>query len=333
MNWRKLIFRFFIISCLIATSCKSESPKIGFLLPNFVDERATIERNFFVSKVKELGYEPIVTDAQFNDQLQINQAKNLIKQGVKMLIVMAVNKNTAAEIIRMAHKQSIKVIAYERIIANCDLDYYLSFDNVKVGELIANYVIKMKPKGKYIILNGDKNDQNAIWVNEGISKVIGPLVKSGDVSIKYNSFIEDWSGDNAYMETKKYLNLSTETPDAIISAYDGMSRGAIKALEENESKYQPIITGQNAELLSCKYIAKGKQSMTVYKPLKKEAELAAEIAIKYLRNEKIETNQKIYNGYKDVPSILIEPISVDIANIRNTVVKDGFLKETDIFAE
>jgi D-xylose transport system substrate-binding protein len=332
MKYRTLHLLLFVTCSLLVNSCKNGNEiKIGFLLPNQTDERTVIERALFMAKVKELGCVPLITDAQFSDQLQITQAQELIDQGAKVLVVMAVNKNTAAAIARIAHSNGVKIIAYERIIANCDLDYYISFDNVKVGELMAKYAITKKPKGKYVILNGDKNDQNAIWVKEGMLKVLEPLVKSGDIQILYNVFVEDWSGDNAYVETKKFLNLSMDIPDVILSAYDGMSRGAIKALDENEVISFPVITGQNAELLSCKYIVTGKQSMTVYKPLKTEAELAAEIAIKCARHENIKTNKTVFNGSKEVPSILIDPISVDITNMKSTIIKDKFLKESDVF--
>jgi D-xylose transport system substrate-binding protein len=331
MKYRNLSL-LFVIYIFLAGSCKtSNGHKIGFLLPNMVDDRTHIERDFFVSKVKELGCIPLVTDANYSDQLQITQAAELINQGAEVLVVMAVNKNTAAAIVRIAHAKNAKVIAYERIIANCDLDYYISFDNVKVGELMAKYAVEKTPKGKYIILNGDNNDQNAIWVNEGIAKVIDPLLKSGDIKVLYSVYIEDWSGDNAYMETKRFLSLGLEAPDVILSAYDGMSRGVVKALDEAEVTSFPVITGQNAELLSCKNIVTGKQSMTVYKPLKTEAEFAAETAIKCAKNENIETNNSVFNGLKKIPSILIDPISVDISNMRGTIVKDNFLKESDIY--
>lgn len=318
-------------ACIVLFSCSSDSIKVGFLQPNLVDDRNLVEREYFSAKIKKLGAEPIVVEAQFSDQLQIEQARDLIKQGVKVLVVMAVNKNTAAAIVRHAHDNGVKVIAYERIISNCKLDYYVSFNNVKVGELMAEYALKQKPSGNYIIMSGDKSDQNAIFVKEGQMKVLNPHITSGKIKVTYDSFIEDWSGDNANYEMAGYLNLGMETPDVVLSAYDGMSRGIIKSLLDNQISQYPVITGQNAELQSVRDIVKGHQYMTVYKPLKLEAEQAAEIAIKLAKNEKIETTQTVFNGSIEVPSILIEPIGVDVSNIRTTIVKDGFLKEEDIY--
>jgi D-xylose transport system substrate-binding protein len=219
------------------------------------------------------------------------------------------------------------------MIFNCDLDYYVSFDNVKVGELMANFAIKLKPKGNYMLLSGDKADKNAIWVRQGHRKIIDPLVKSGDIKIVYDMYIEDWSSDNAYHEMKTYLNLScVNVPDVILSAYDGISTGALKALDENHVTALPVITGQNAELDACRNILNGRQSMTIYKPLKTEAEQAAILAVKCAKNESVEkTGKTSYNGAIEVPSLLIEPICVTASNMKSTIIADGFLKEAEVY--
>jgi D-xylose transport system substrate-binding protein len=330
---KSLILFQVIALMVILNACTGESSfKIGLMLPNTVQDRFPKEREYFITKVKSLGGEVLAVDGQYNDALQIQQADELIAKGVKVLVVVANNKITAAAIVRSAHKSNIKVIAYERIIDNCDLDYFISFDNVKVGELMANYALKVKPNGKYMFLEGDKTDQNAVWVKQGHHNVLDPLLKSGQITSVYDCFVEDWSFDNANQTLKNYINLSGETPDVIISAYDGMTSGAIKAFEEYKLPL-PISTGQNAEIEACQNIVKGRQSMTVYKPLKQEAEQAAILAVKIAKNEKIEQTSKTSpNGFKDVPSIFIDPISVDASNMKSTVIADGFLKESEVYS-
>lgn len=335
MSMRKIILLSLIIGLVVVVnSCSSgDKIKIGMLLPNMVDDRFPKDRDFFTAKAKELGGEVLAMDAQNNDQLQITQAQELINQGVKVLVIIVVNKNTAAVIVRNAHAKNVKVIAYERIISNCELDYYVSFDNIKVGELMASYTRKIKPEGKYLLLGGDKGDQNAIWVRQGMHNIIDPFVNSEKIKLVYDTYLEDWAGDNAYFELKKYLSLTSDVPDVILSAYDGLSTGAIRALDELKVSSWPSLTGQNAELQACKNIIKGKQTMTIYKPIKLEAEKTAELAIKCARNEKITTERTLYNGQVQVPSILIDPISVDASNMKSTVIADGFLKETDVYAD
>lgn len=321
------------LALLLINSCTQDNRlKIGFMLPGLTLDRCARERDFFSDKVKELGGEVIATEAQNSDQLQISQAQELVRQGVKVLVVMSVNNVTAAAIVRYAHDHDVKVIAYERIISNCDLDYFLTFDNVKIGELMAAYAIKYKPTGKYLLFGGDKRDQNAVWVKQGQHNIIDPFVQSGKISIAYDTYIEDWSGENAKHEMTRFLNFSDNIPDVILSSNDGMAIGIVQALEEEGVNSFPMITGQDAELSACQNIVRGKQSVTIYKSLKLEAETAAVMAMECARSEIVKnTDKKIFNGKIDVTSILISPQSVDKTNLESTVIADNFLKKSDIY--
>jgi D-xylose transport system substrate-binding protein len=273
--------------------------------------------------------------ADYDDKLQINQAKELIKNGVKVLVVNCLNLNTAAAIIREAHENNVKVIAYDRIIRNCDLDYYLTFDNEKVGKLMAEYVMKIKPTGNYIILGGDKGDQNAVWVKKGQLDALAPSINDKKINIVYNVFVEDWSGDNARDDMKRYLDLAGDIPDAVLSSYDGMSTGAIELFKEyNIPPGRILMTGQDAELDACRNIVQGYQVMTIYKSVKALAYKAAELAIKISRKENIaEATGKVWNGQKDVQAILLEPVTVDINNLKTTVIADGFHTESEVYGK
>jgi len=170
IKYRQFCVLGLIIGCFIfsLTSClHNVKPKIGFLLPNLVSDRYLKEKEYFTKKIGELGGEAIIKSADYNDQLQIQQAQELISQGAKVLVVNSINLNSAAAIVRDAHDHNVKVIAYDRLISNCDLDYLLTFDNEKVGKLMTDYVTKLKPDGNYILLGGDKADKNAVWVKEG----------------------------------------------------------------------------------------------------------------------------------------------------------------------
>ncbi len=314
-------------------TCKQVSKiKIGFMVPTYEISRYEKDRDFFVSKVTELGGEVVVTDAGGDDKKQITQANELISQGVSVLVVSAVNQNTAAAIIREAHDNNIKVIAYERLIQNCDLDYYITFDSKAVGQKMAQYVLKYKPEGNYILLGGDKSDKNAMLVKEGQKEEIDSYVKSGKIKIIFDVYIEGWSSENAYMTIKDVLKLSDIMPDVILSSNDGMAEGAVKALTEFGLEGKVMVTGQDAELSACRRIIEGTQNVTIYKPFKKQGETAAIVAMKVAKGEQvIEINTKVPNGRTEVPSILLEPITVDKSNLENTVIADGFYKESDIF--
>lgn len=333
----KLIFlysNYLLLSLLIGivSSCRNEQkPKIGFLLPNLLHDRYQKEKIFFSDRINSLGGEAIIESANNDDKIQIQQTNNLIKKDISVLVVNSVNLYTAAAIVRAAHEKGIMVIAYDRLICNSDVDYYLSFDNEKVGKLMADYAINKIPDGKYLIFGGDRSDLNAVLVNTGQLKSLEPLISSGKIKIDYNVYIEDWSEENAGHELKRYLNLSNSKPDVILSSFDGMSNGIIKTLKEFGFEGQVLVTGQDAELEACKNIVNGFQTMTVYKPIKKLAYTAAELSMKLVHTKSLtETNSKIFNGFKDVPSVLLEPISVDKENLVSTVIADGYLSASDI---
>lgn len=325
---------FYLFIAVFIMSCSKKEPKVGFLLPNLIQKRYLKEKDLFTQKIQELGGSVIIVSADNDDNKQIQQAADLINQGANVLIVNSVNANTAAAIVRIAGTKHVPVIAYDRLIRNCELDYFLSFDNEKVGTLMAEYATKIKPTGKYILLGGDKSDQNAIWVKGGQLKTLDPFLKSGKISIEYNTYIENWSGDNAKQEMGKYLDLSSSKPDVILSSYDGMTTSVIELLKEHNLNKEVLITGQDAEIDACRNIVKGDQAMTVYKSLKNLAYKAAELSIKITRREKIsDVTVKINNGSVDVTSILLDPVVVDKANIKTTVVADGFFTEEEINKE
>jgi D-xylose transport system substrate-binding protein len=327
-------FWVFILFILINSCSQDKSIKIGFLFNNMKAERYKKEQVFFTDKLKQLGGEAMVLSADYDEALQMKQAEDLIKQGIKVLVLNAVNFNTAGAIVRLAHKNDIKVIAYDRLISNCDLDYFVSFNMEKVGQYMAEYVTKLKPKGKYIILGGDLVDKNAIFINKGQMQVLDPIIKSGKIKILYHIFIEKWSEAGAQYETRRFLNLSNEIPDVIVASNSTLALGAVKALKEFKLEGKVLITGQDADLINCVNIVKGQQTMTVFKRYILEAHKAAELAMMIAKGENnSETFIPFPNGYKDVPSILFDPIVVDINNLKTTVIADGIQKESDIYKE
>jgi len=333
INYGRRLFKLiaFILISGIFMSFSNKEPKVGFLLPNLTLKRYLKEKDFFSQKIKELGGVVTVLSANDDDKLQISQAEGLLNQGTDVLVLCSVNTNTAAAIIRAAHAKSVPVIAYDRLISNGDLDYFLSFDNEKVGICMAEYVTKIKPEGKYILLGGDKSDQNAKWVKGGQIKTIDPFVKAGKIKIVYDIYVEDWSGENAKHEIQKYLDLSSDIPDVILSSNDGMAASVIELLTEYNLNKTVLITGQDADIEACRNIVKGNQVMTVYKPLKDLAFKAAELSIRIARKEKISNECVIINNGKvNVSSILLAPKIVDKDNIKSTIVADGFFTEDEI---
>jgi D-xylose transport system substrate-binding protein len=321
-----------ILSGLVFNSCTKKKPLVGFMLPHTTIQRYIVEKEEFTSKINALGGEVIFYDAGNDDQKQMKQLDSLLERNIDVLVLDPVNRFTAAEMVRKAHRKGIKVISYDRLISNIDVDAFLSFDPWVVGKQITEAATKAKPEGIYVILGGDKSDLNAIGIDESMQKVLEPYLSSNSIKIDYKVFIERWSYEDSYLEVKRYLNLSGKVPDVILATSDLIARGTIDALKENQLEGKVLVTGQGGELFACKNIMDGNQLMTVYKPVKKLAVLAAELSIKMLNNEKTDDilNTTIYNGFADIPSHMLVPVPVDASNLRATIVADGMIKESDL---
>lgn len=296
-------------------------------------DRCKQEKNYFTEKITQLGGEVLVYDANDDDQKQLDQGKEVLEKGIDVLVIFPVNLVTAAAIVRQANDRHIKVIAYESLIQNCKLDYYISADNGKGGNLMAEYITKMVPQGNYILLGGNKADRNAILIKKGQQNVIYPLVNQGKIKLIYDIYA-DWTAEEGYYETKRALSLSGIIPDAIVSSNDGLAAGVIEALKEYGLAGKVPVTGLDAELSACQRVAKGTQTLTVFKSFKKQAYSAAEMAMQISTGKKVENiNSEVDNGLVKVPTYLIDPVLVDRNNLREVIVKGDVYSEKDVFEE
>jgi len=307
--------------------------KIGFLYSSKNTARYLKESNYFKIKGEELGAVVYVEEADNNESTQYKKALKLLEKDIDVLCIIAVNTNTAAAIVRAAKQKDVKVIAYNRMIKSDDLDLYISGNNKKLGEDMCASVLNIKPTGNYIILSGDKFDRNAVELQQSIDSVLLPHIKSGDIKILYKTYIEEWSGENAEFELNQALAFSEEKPDVIISAYDGIADGAIKALDKYNLTGKVLITGQDAELRALRHIIKGEQLMTVYHPLKIVASKAAEIAFNLAKNKMPNKSDISFtnNGVMNVPTIKINSIPVFKENVDDVLIKTGVYSSQEIY--
>ena len=249
-----------------ATSSKS-APLIGLSLDTLKEERWQADRDLFVKRATELGARVDVQSANGDDNQQIRDVESLLTAGAQVLVIVPHDGVAMARAVEMAHKAGVPVIAYDRLIRDSDLDLYLSFDNVKVGELQAKYVVDNLPngKGKIVRVYGSPTDNNAKLFKQGQDNVLNPLIKKGDIKVVRADWAEDWKPDNA----KRIVNAAiTDTGgkfDAVLASADGVAGGAIQALLEAGLAKKVIVTGQDAELAAAQRIVRGTQSMSIYK--------------------------------------------------------------------
>lgn len=325
------VYKFYVASKLDReVSNDSDVIKIGFSLGTLKEERWVKDRDIFMAKAKELGAEVFVQNANNDDEDQLKQVKYLLDKKIDILVIVPNDLKKASAAVEMAKKAGVKVISYDRLVLNSNVDLYISFDNVKVGKLMAEYLVERYPKGNYLIINGATNDNNTKMIKEGYDSVLLPKVKSGDINIIGEEWSPNWMSEYAFQSTEKYIQKNYKI-DAIIAGDDGLANGIIESLSEHRLAGEVAVVAQDADLAACQRIIEGTQLMTVYKPLDKLAGDAAKLAVKLAKGEKLNVNNTIYDGKYNVPYYKLEPIAVDKSNIDDTVIKDGFHSRDDVY--
>lgn len=336
------LFIITIIAALLAAACvcgpqeqgainKTGPIRIGVSFDTLKEERWQHDLELFTARAKELGAEVISLSADGNDDTQNKQVENLLTQGISVLVIVPHNAEVSGAAVNSAKAQGVPVLSYDRLVKESQPDLYVSFDNVKVGELQAQYLLAQKPKGNYILIGGAPTDNNAKLFREGQMNILNPAIARGDIKIVADQWARDWQPNEALKHTENALTQANNDVVAVVASNDGTAGGAIQALQEQRLTGKVFVSGQDAELAALQRIVAGTQSMTVYKPISKLAVRAAEAAVALARGEKLETNGAVNNGKVDVPSILLEPIVVDKSNIDSTVIADGYQKREAIY--
>lgn len=311
---------------------KLERIKVGFLLDT-THERWTRDRELFTERATTLGAQ-VLTEAGEGDQdKQAQLADKLIAEGVKVLVIVPNDADAAAAIVEKAKAKGVFVISYDRLIRNADIDLYVSFDNVKVGEIQAQYLLGRAPSGNYLLIGGSETDNNAKQVREGQMKVLAPAVKSGAVKIVGEGWARNWGAADAETQTAAALKKTGNKLTAIVASNDVTAGGAIAALEKVKLDGKVLVSGQDAELDAAQRVVKGTQVMTVYKPLSALARMAANNAVRLAKGDPVDAGASVNNGKKDVPARLLDPIPVDKNNLDGLLINDGFHTRDQIYGK
>ena len=324
---------------------------VGIAMPTKSSERWVADGKNMVDQFQSLGY---ATDLQYGDdvvQNQVSQIENMITKGVKLLVIAPIDGSSLTTTLQHAADAKIPVISYDRLIKGTpNVGYYATFDNFKVGVLQGSYIVDRlglaQGKGPFNIelFAGSPDDNNATYFFDGAMSVLKPYIDSGKLVVKSGQTSFDqiatlrWDGGLAQSRMDNLLSqaYTTARVDAVLSPYDGISRGVLSALKSagygNAAKPLPIVTGQDAELASVQSIVAGEQTQTVFKDTRELAKAAVQEGNAVLTGGKPEVNDtKTYdNGVKVVPSYLLQPVSVDKSNYRAVLVDSGYYTEAQV---
>lgn len=333
-----LVISALVISTIFQSGCTdshSRTPKkgkitIGFSMDTLQQERWYTDRADFIADAENLGANVIVDVANDSDAEQLSQVTDMLKSGIDVLVIVPHDANAAASSVALAKKYGVKVISYDRLVLNADVNLYISFDNVKVGELEASTMLAAVPQGNYVIVNGPAGDYNSVMIDSGIQSVLGPYIKSGKIKIVKEFATTDWLADDASDNIQKLLRDSISI-NGVIAENDSLAGGVIDTLSENQLITKVPVDGMDADLAACQRVVEGQQLMTVYKPINVLAKNAAQFAIKLAKGENINVTTKIFDGKYNVPYYSLQPEAVTNDNMMNTVIKDGFHTKSEVY--
>lgn len=322
--------------------------KVGILLPESASS-ARWEANDhpdLAAAIKQYmpnAAAPDITNANGSDTTQLSQAEADLAKGDCILIVAPHDSTAAATIVEKAMAQHVPVIAYDRLIQDKNTAYYVSFDNVKVGQLQGQYIadnyqsyVTANGNNNLVMINGSQTDNNAVLFRSGAHSALDPLISSGKLTSVYEQYTPNWDNPTAQNEMQAALTKSGNKVAVAYVANDGMAGTVIAALQQAHLAGKVLVTGQDATVAGIQNILLGNQSMTVYKAIPKEANAAAQLAAALSAGT---STASLTNGATtatadggNLPSVLETPVAVDKTNIASTVLADGYVTKAEICA-
>ena len=316
-----------------APSAQAKGLKVGLSLPTEMQERWVRDKQTMEAEAKRLGVDLRVQFTDNDAAKQVAQCENLISQGIEVLILAPHDATSASVIIDKAVKAGVKVISYDRLVMDSPHDYYyLSFDNVKVGELQGEWLTRKVSKGRFIVLAGAPTDNNAKLFREGAMKFIQPLADKGEVEIVFDQWVKDWQPAEAQKLCEQALTATGNKVDAVLAPNDGTAGGCIQALAAQGLAGKVPITGQDAEVTAAIRIVQGSQGMTVFKDTRLLGKKAIEMAIAMAEGKPVDTEGKVVaNNKRDVPSVLLVPYAVSKEDLDEKLIESGYLKKAQVY--
>jgi len=327
-------------SAIAASGSKAKrtaSIDVAVLLP---DSKSSVrwetqDRRFLGSAFKAAGLKYSITNAEGDAQRQRAQAEQALTNGAKVLLLVNLDSGSGAAIETLAASKGAKTIDYDRLTLKGKAAYYVSFDNVQVGKLQGKGLVAgLKANGSYskhpVIaeLNGSPTDNNATLFKQGYDSILNPLYKSGTFKKGPDQSVPAWDNQKALTIFEQMLAKTSNNIQGVAAANDGLGNAVISALKARKLKPIPV-TGQDATAQGVQNIISGWQTMSVYKSIKLEAGAASKLAIALIKGQPAKTNGKVNDGNRNVPSVLLTPISITKSNY-TLLFTDGFLKKGEV---
>ncbi|HEX4926061.1 MAG TPA: substrate-binding domain-containing protein, partial [Bdellovibrionales bacterium] len=313
----------FLLALFTATQVyAADKIKIGFVLSTLQEERYQKDQKFFKDEAAKLGFEPVLVSAENNEQTQTAKVENLLSMGVKALIIQPVNSNAAGALVKEAHADKVPVIAYDRMINDAQVDYYVTMDSFSVGKLQAEEAVKHTGgKGNFIILMGQAGHSVANEITRGVESV---LSKHPGIKVVVKQSHEGWKPDLAMATVENALTQYNNKIDAILANNSGMAQGAVQALSEQKLAGKVFVAGADADLSAIKNIVAGRQHFEVLKDIEPLARTAAQVAFKLAKGEKPKPDTTVTSGKFTIPTMTTPVYPITKSNLEQRIFATGF---------
>ncbi len=342
-SFKKMFLVIVMLLSLAMTACSETEDKqesnsavvngnkiqIGMCFDSFVIERWTKDRDIFMSVAKELGAEVNFQSANGVLEEQIRQIDYFIDKNVDVIVIICIESEGLRDVVARAKNAGIKVIAYDRLITDADVDLYITFDNSKVGELMGENLVKNGIKDKKVLmLGGSPTDNNVSLVETAFENVMAE--NNNEIIDRFHA--DGWKAELAADYVLEHPEI-VEEADAIMCGNDNIATAVVSELSKMRLAGEKPVTGQDADLEACQRIVEGTQLMTVYKPVNKLAQKAAECAVALAEGKALDEFEisLMENGQYNISYLGLEPVCVTKDNMDDVIINSGFHLKEDVY--
>lgn len=330
MDRRHLLLAGAVAAGLISSTAafaQSRGPVVGVSWSNFQEERWKTDEAAIKAAIEKAGGTYLSADAQSSPGKQLTDIESLIARGAKALIVLAQDAAAVRPAVEKAINEGVAVVGYDRLIEIPQV-FYLTFDNVEVGRMMAREVLKAKPEGNYVFIKGSGADPNANFLFQGSMEVLKPAIDAGKIKNVGEAFTDGWLPANAQRNMEQFLTRNNNKVDAVVAANDGTAGGVVAALAAQGLAGSVPVSGQDADRAALNRVALGQQTVTIWKDARDLGRSAAEIAIQLAGGKKLNevTGAMLWNqgpNKANMTAIFLKPVPVTQANL-NVVIDAGW---------
>ena len=312
---------------VVCGAAYAKSLVVGVSWSNFQEERWKTDEAAMKGQLKKLGAKYISADAQADSTKQIADVENLIARGCDALIILAYDADAIVPAIAKAKAEGIPVVGYDRLIED-PYAFYLTFDNKEVGRMQARAVFKVKPEGNYVFIKGSPTDPNADFLHEGQLEVLKEAMDAGKIKNVGEQYTEGWKPEVAQKNMEQILTANNNKVDAVVASNDGTAGGVVAALTAQGMEGITPVSGQDGDHAALNRVARGTQTVSVWKDARDLGKAAADIAVALAKGKKIDNAIKWSDGPKGVEmnAILLKPVPITKDNL-DVVIKAGWVKK------